>query len=74
MASLSSAATLSPTVRGVAFVLLLVTFGSKIGALPLQVPLPGAYAAAPNLARQRDTLPVTVALCRETAETLGERW
>jgi formate hydrogenlyase subunit 3/multisubunit Na+/H+ antiporter MnhD subunit len=45
----ASASTLSPTVRGVAFVLLLVAFGSKIGVLPLQVPLPGGYAAAPDL-------------------------
>jgi hydrogenase-4 component B len=44
----AGASSLSPTLRGVIFVLLLVAFGSKIGTLPLQVPLPIAYAAAPG--------------------------
>ncbi len=35
------------TTRDVAFVLLLVGFGTKIGLLPFQVPLPGLYQAAP---------------------------
>jgi formate hydrogenlyase subunit 3/multisubunit Na+/H+ antiporter MnhD subunit len=35
------------TTHDVAFVLLLVGFGTKIGLLPFQVPLPGLYQAAP---------------------------
>jgi hydrogenase-4 component B len=42
------AAHLSPTVRGIAFVLALVGFGSKAGAVPLHVWLPKAHPEAPS--------------------------
>ncbi len=39
---------LGPSVRGTVFVLLLVGFGTKLGTIPFQSPLPPAYAAAPG--------------------------
>jgi hydrogenase-4 component B len=39
---------LSAPTRGVAFALLLVAFGSKVGLLPVQGGLPAGYAAAPG--------------------------
>ena len=42
--------TIGPTVRGVAFILLLVGFGTKIGMTPFQGWLPVGHAAAPGAA------------------------
>ncbi|MBI2781277.1 MAG: hydrogenase 4 subunit B [Chloroflexi bacterium] len=44
----SAAAALPPTARGVVFVLLLVGFGTKAGAIPLHVWLPRAHPVAPS--------------------------
>ena len=70
---------LSPTLRGVIFVLLLVAFGSKIGTLPLQVPLPIAYAAAPGSAAAAISVALTAGfygLWRLVFETIApaELW
>ncbi|MGZ8761130.1 MAG: proton-conducting transporter transmembrane domain-containing protein, partial [Aeromicrobium sp.] len=43
-----AAATLSPTARDIVFVLLLVGFGTKAGAIPLHVWLPRAHPVAPS--------------------------
>ncbi|MGO9754478.1 MAG: proton-conducting transporter membrane subunit [Solirubrobacteraceae bacterium] len=42
-------ASLPTSTRGVAFVLLLVAFGTKIGVVPVQGALPAGYGAAPRL-------------------------
>ena len=52
-------ASLSPGTRGVAFMLLLACFATKIGALPLQGGLPAGYGAAPRLGAAW----LSVALC-----------
>ncbi len=54
-----AAASLPAGTRGVAFVLFLVCFATKIGALPLQGGLPAGYAAAPRLGAAS----LSVALC-----------
>ena len=43
-----AAASLSPEARGVVFVLLLIGFGTKAGAIPLHVWLPRAHPVAPS--------------------------
>lgn len=75
----AQAGSLSPTLRGVVFVLLLVAFGSKIGTLPLQVPLPIGYAAAPGAAAAAISVALTAGfygLWRLVFELLapGELW
>ncbi|MGO9901085.1 MAG: proton-conducting transporter membrane subunit [Solirubrobacteraceae bacterium] len=47
--ALWSHATLPASTRGVAFVLLLIAFGTKIGVVPVQGGLPAGYGAAPRL-------------------------
>jgi len=44
----AAAATLSPSLRGLAFVLAVLGFGSKAGLVPLHVWLPRAHPAAPS--------------------------
>jgi hydrogenase-4 component B len=43
-----SHAQLTPGTRGIAFVLFLIAFGSKVGVLPVQGGLPAGYGAAPG--------------------------
>jgi hydrogenase-4 component B len=44
-----SHASLDPATRGVAFLLFLIAFGSKVGLLPIQGGLPAGYSSAPGL-------------------------
>jgi hydrogenase-4 component B len=54
-----AAATMDPTVRGVAFALFVIAFGTKLGVLPLQGAVPVGYSAAPAAAAAT----ISVALC-----------